>query len=107
MERLRKHRQFLRRLLDKRNNPKREVKQATDSELCAICELVKNLVHNPALNVGEQERQLLKQYEKQIRLLINRHVLKKKKRSILQRGGNVLLPLIISLVGPLISRLIQ
>jgi hypothetical protein len=93
--------------LDKQNNPVREVKQASDSELCAICELVKNLIHNPALNLGERERELLKKHKKQLRTLIDRHIPKGRKRSILQRGGNLLLPLIISLVGPLISRLIK
>jgi hypothetical protein len=89
-------------------NPTKEVvKQSSDAELCAVCELVKNLIHNPALNVGEREREQLKQHKKQIRALIDRRVPKRKKRRILQRGGNVLLPLIIGLVGPLISRLIQ
>jgi hypothetical protein len=107
MDRIRKHRQFLRSLVDKRNNPIKAVKQASDPELCAICELVKNIIHNPTLKVGDQERELLRKHKKQLRALINRHVPKGKKRSILQRGGNVLLPLIISLIGPLISRLIQ
>jgi hypothetical protein len=108
MDRISKHRGFLRRLLQQKDNIEaKEVAKISDQQLCVICELVKNLVHNPALKLGERERELLEKHEKQIRELINRRVPKKKKRKILQKGAGVLLPLILGLIAPIISRIIS
>jgi hypothetical protein len=108
MDRIRKHRGFLKRLLQQRDNiAAKEVSKISDPQLCVICELVKNLIHNPALKLGERERKLLEKHEKEIRALIDRRVPKRKKRKILQKGAGVLLPIILGLIAPIISHFIN
>jgi hypothetical protein len=109
MDQLRKHRKFLKHLIEQKKNTtltSREVGKFSDQQLCVICELVKNLIHNPSLKLGEKERSLLGAHEKQIRQLIDRRVKKTKKRRILQKGAGVLLPIIVGLIAPIISHLI-
>jgi hypothetical protein len=110
MDRLRKHKKFLKQLLIQKKKkitlaPK-EVGKFNDQQICVICELVKNLIHNPSLKLGEKERSLLGGHKQQIRQLIDRRVKKSKKRRILQKGAGVLLPLIVGLIAPIISHLI-
>ena len=112
MERLRKHRKFLQNLLLHRAHKrkvKRSLEKANSGEVCVICEVVKNLVHNPqiAKQLSEKQRKQLHKHKRQIRKLIDRQVSGKKKRNILQSGaGGVLLPLILGIVAPIISRLL-
>ena len=113
MERIRKHRNFLRRLVHFRSNSQRrnqEVAKANRAELCAVCELVKNLIHNPSLNIklNEEQKASLKRHQKLLKKLINRQIDSERKRKILQKGaGGFLLPLVLSLVGPVVSKLLK
>jgi len=111
MERIRKHRDFLQRLVrlgKDRRKRSREVGRASQGELCAVCELVKNLLHNPHLNIqlDEQQRKVLRRHRRALKELISRRVSGDRKRRILQRGaGGFLLPLVLGLVGPIVSKL--
>ena len=112
MDRIRKHRIFLRRLLRHRSNRSRrnkDIEGATKSEVCAICEIVKNLVHNEHLNIHPSDRsqRLLKKHRRLVEKLIARKVNSDSKRRILQKGaGGFLLPLLLGLVGPVVNRLL-
>ena len=84
------------------------VSGASKGELCVICEIVKNLVKNKefAQHLSPEQRVKLKKYRKQIERLIDRRVPSEKKRGILQRGAGILVPLILGIVAPILSRLI-
>ena len=113
MERIHKHRNFLRLLVHFRSDRRRrnqEVVKASRAEICAVCELVKNLLHNPTLNIklDNTQKTALKRHQKLLKKLINRQVDSEHKRKILQKGaGAFLLPLVLSLVGPVVSKLLK
>ena len=112
MDRLRKHRKFLQNLLlhrEHKDKVKKSVKEASKGELCVICEVIKNLVHNREIGeqLSEEQREQLRKHRKQIQKLINHQVSSKKKKGILQRGaGGFHLPLILAIAAPIISHLI-
>ena len=113
MERVQKHSQFLRELIRSRHNKKKrseKIRQATKGQICTVCEVVKNVIHIPILGIklGEARRRKLARQRKKIDQLISRQVPEIQKRQILQqqRGGGIILPLILSLAAPFLSRLI-
>jgi hypothetical protein len=138
MERVKKHRNFLHRLLrvkGDRHQRDQHIQQANTAEICTICEVVKNLLRNPTLNVQPTplQRQILKAHKREIGELIDRSVPVERKRHILLRrrrqqkqGGSQqktsrrggagakqqcgkgfpLLPLLISLAAPVLQRVI-
>ena len=113
MDRIRKHYGFLRRLVKYRADRRRrnrELEQANRGELCALCEVIKNLLHNPSLQIrlSRRQRERLRRHRKLLQKLLDRQVNGDEKRHLLQRGaGGFLLPLILGLVGPVVSKLLQ
>jgi hypothetical protein len=87
-----------------------EIARASDAELCAVFELIKNLVHNESLQLqlSAGQRRLLKRHRNQLRQLIDRKVPKGKKRRLLllQKGGGAFLPAVLGLLAPLIGKLL-
>ena len=82
--------------------------EASRGELCVICEIVKNLLRNRefAQHLTAEQRAELKKHRKQLEQLIDRRVGREEKRGILQRGTGLLVPLILGIVAPILSRLI-
>jgi RNA polymerase-interacting CarD/CdnL/TRCF family regulator len=112
MERVRKHRKFLQHLISNgdlvRQNEK-SIRGANRGEICTICELVKNLLKNPSLklNLSGEEKQLLLEHRELLEELINRRIPLKRKKRILQRGAGILIPLVLTLMGPILNKLLQ
>jgi hypothetical protein len=107
-----KHKHFLRQLFKNRQVKKRSkiLQTAKRGEICAICEVIKNILHNPNLHLKPSVRQInkLKRSRQIIDQILNREVPFERKRKILQSGrGGFLIPLVISLIGPLLSKLIR
>jgi predicted nucleic-acid-binding protein len=112
MERIKKHKDFLKQLFESKDNKRervRQIKNAKKSEICTICEIVKNLLHNPSLSIKltPEQRHTLKLFSKNLRALVDRKVSIERKKNILHRGRGFLLPIIASLVGPVLSKLLQ
>jgi hypothetical protein len=111
MERIRKHRTFLQQLIRGKRPAQRTqlIRQASNAQLCVVCELVKNLLHNGELNIKltDRQRRQLRKHRTELEALIDRKVPSKSKRKILQKGRGFLLPLLLGLVGPVVSRLIS
>jgi|SRR6185437_75672 len=113
MERLRKHRDFLRRLFTARKLGRQRnivISRANNAEVCAVCELIKNLLHNPTLHIrlSAVQKKELKRHRRLLEALIKRATPSEKKRRILQKGaGGILLPLVLGLVAPLVTRLLK
>ena len=113
MDRIVKNKEFLARLQHVKSNKKQrnsQLQHATAGEVCSICELVKNLLHNPSLQVklNSRQRTILRKHQRSLKSLINRSVSQGKKKKILQTGGGgFLLPLILGLVGPAINKLLR
>ena len=102
-----KHRAFITSLLQNTDEGRRsQIRQATVSELCAVCEIVKNLLRNPTLRLKLKpaQRRILRRNREHLEKLIGREVSVDKKRRLLQRGG-FLLPLIATLAVPILSRI--
>lgn len=110
MERLKKHKKFVQNLLSNNQvNNKKDISKATRGEICTICEIVKNLLQNQQLNVNlnQEEKKLLNEHRKHLEELISRKVTLKRKKRILQKGAGLFLPLIITLMGPILSKLLN
>ncbi len=119
---MRKHRKFVEKLLllprrqsgGRGNNNKiqkrdrvRQIREANNSQLCAVCEIVKNLLRNPTLGIelDPTQRNLLRRNRRQLERLISQRSSSDEKRKILQRGGGFLLPLIAALAAPVLSKI--
>lgn len=113
MDRVRKHAPYIRRLFKEPAKKRRLlINRASKGEICSVCEIVKNVVHNPALNLKlvERKKQALRSHRKAIQNLISRRVPTERKRKILQSGKGgplALIPLIASVAGPIISSLLN
>lgn len=109
MNRVQRHRRFIGDLFrsKSRANQLRQVRKSSDPQLCAVCEIVKNVLHNPALNLrlSTDQKLALHRYRKRLRELIDRRVPKERKRRILQSGRGFLLPLLASLAAPIVSKI--
>lgn len=109
-KRIRKNSAFISAFL-RANTTKRKqlalVRQASKSQLCSVCEIVKNLLYNPSLNVRLDEHQLraLKSRRVKLRRLADRATSHDEKRRLLQSGRGVILPLLASIAAPFIGRL--
>jgi len=83
--------------------------------LCTICEVVKNVVHNPNTHhqsggggggiLTASTKAELQRHRKAIRDLINRKTPHSRKKRILLKGRGVL-PLILALAGPILGKLL-
>ncbi|HUR98251.1 MAG TPA: hypothetical protein VMZ26_09335 [Pyrinomonadaceae bacterium] len=107
---MRKNSAFLSEFLSASTSKRKQLallRRSTTSQLCTVCEIVKNLLHNPTLNLKLDERQLraLKSRRAKLRKLADRRTSHDEKRRILQSGRGVLLPLLASIAAPLIARL--
>jgi hypothetical protein len=112
MKRLRKHSEFIRRLLqlsDNKSGRVKHIKQATGGEICTVCEIVKNLLRNPSLklHLSSSERRTLRNFRQHLETLIDRRVPLDRKRKILHHGRGFIIPLIASLAGPILSKLMS
>jgi hypothetical protein len=85
------------------------VRKATGGEICAICEVVKNVRHNPQIPVRltERQRETLRSNRSRLDKLIQRTSSAQQKKKILlqQSGRGVLLPVIAALLPPILERL--
>jgi hypothetical protein len=79
------------------------VKNASSGELCAVCEISKNIVQGN-IPVTPCQKRKLGRYKALLRTLSNRRVKLETKRKLLQQGGAIL-PLLAPLVIPLITSL--
>src|SRR6266850_1087958 len=109
MERLRKHKLFLNKFVNSKQKQK-TIKEASRGEICTVCEVIKNIVHNPTLKLNPSPKQqaTLRKNSKKLKTLIDKRVNTTKKRDLLlQRGSGIILPLIAALAGPILSKLLK
>ena len=108
MERIRKHSSFLNKLV-KSKQKRKSIREASKGEICTVCEVVMNIVHNPSLNLKPtpRERQVLNNNISALRKLIDKRTPVHKKKEILQKGSGVIIPLIAALAGPILNRLLK
>jgi hypothetical protein len=121
MNRISKHKTFLIRLLNSSRQQQQQqdgkgkdvgklIKGATQGEICSVCEVVKNLIHNPLLNIKPtvEQQMLLRKNARAIRKLTDKNLDFEKKRKILvqQKGRGFIIPLITALAGPILNRLL-
>lgn len=109
MYRIKKHKNFIKYITSaNRKQRQNSIKEASKAEICSICEIVKNIVHNKHLNLKlspKQKRELFA-HKKEIKNLIDKHIPLTRKRRILQKGAGFFLPLILSLAGPILGKLL-
>ena|SRR5687768_7953691 len=108
MSRISKHGAFLHYLV--RAKPKERntlIKHASKVELNSVCEVCKNILAGRIPVRGQHHRRLCR-YKNIVRTLANKRVGVERKRRILQQqSGGALLPLLAPLVIPLIGSLIS
>jgi len=112
MGRLTQHRAFVKALLRSKDNSKltsKHIKKATSAEICTVCEIIKNFLQNPNLqiNLTQKQKNLLKKHRRQLNRLLDRQIPVGKKRRILQTGKGVVLPLILGLVAPILNKILS
>ena len=91
-------------------NAKPELRKAmlknADKELVrTICECVLNII-NGNVKVDEKQRKKLKKHKCLLRKIVKRTGSWKKKRTIIQKGGSILISLLVPIIGTLLSKLI-
>lgn len=91
-------------------NAKPELRNAmlknADKELVrTICECVLNVI-NGNLIVDEKNKKKLAKHKFLLRKIVKKTSCWKKKRKIIQKGGNFLIPLLLPIIGSLISKIL-
>lgn len=98
-------------LLNKSNNKRRRllIDDATADEIKALIEGLYNIIHGK-VQISRSDFRKLKRYKRSIRRIVDkRRSIKYKKKLFKQEGGmlSVALPLLLSALGPTISRLLK
>jgi len=84
------------------------LKHSDNSLICAICECALNVLKGN-VTLTQDQKSYLARMKKLIRLLAKKSVsLKKKKKHLVQKGGGVLIPLLVNAaISALVSQLSQ
>lgn len=116
MKRLVRNASFLKALQRAKTNKsklKKLVGGANSSQICSLCEITKN-VYRGRLQASPRVKAKLCKYKRIIRKLLNKSTGYQAKKKLLQqsdtkkqKGGLPLIPILMSLAGPLIGKLIS
>jgi len=108
MNRIKDNREFLEYLCkSKKNTRKLLINNAHKEQIYALCEIILNIL-NGNLKLSNQEIAKLSKKKKQLRNIISKSTIKKKKQ-LIQKGGflEILIPSIVSGLATIVSNLIS
>ena len=81
------------------------LKNADKKLVRTICECVLNVI-NGNVKVDDKNKKKLAKHKCLLRKVVKRTGCWKKKRKIIQKGGNFLIPLLLPIIGSLISKIL-
>jgi hypothetical protein len=81
------------------------VRHADKKLICTICEVVYNLLRGN-VELQEKEKKKLRKHKTTLRALISKGKNWKQKKTIIQKGGNLLLAALAPIIGSLLGRIL-
>jgi adenylate kinase len=82
------------------------LKNADKNLVCSICEIVLNILSGN-IKLDDQQKKKLSKHKDLLRRVVKKTKGWKQKRTIIQKGGNFLIPLLAPIIGSLIAKIFE